>query len=140
MNKQECIRRLKELNVYDLFHYRPETKVIPRILTEDERIEAVSAGISAGRRWMLVFGITHVYFIHVHPVNGMKNRKVPYGEITGFEVRKGFLFGRIVLFLGEEKIKVENCPRKTIPAVEGILNLYAGNEASKNDVTGNEPG
>jgi len=124
MDKQECLRRMKELNVYNLFHYRPETKIIPRALPEDEVIQAISAGISAGVRWMLVFGSEDVYFIHVHPVNGTKTRKVPFGEISGGEVQKGFLFGKIVLILGEESIKIENCPRRTMPQVEAVLRNY----------------
>lgn len=131
MDKQECIRRMKDMDVYDLFHYRPETKIIPRILPDGEYIAALSAGISAGMRWMLVFGGDHVYFIHVHPVNGTKSRKVPYGDLSGFEVKKGFLFGKIILEIGEEKIKVENCPRKTIPRVEQVLGRHGDGPKEK---------
>jgi hypothetical protein len=121
MDTQECRRRLQELKVYQLFSYRPETKIIPRILPEDETIEAASSGISAGMKWMLIFGKKHVYFIHVHPVNGTKSRKLPYAGMTGFEVKKGLLFGKIVLVSGDERIKVENCPRSTVDRVEQVL-------------------
>lgn len=135
MDKQECIRRMRDLNVYDLFHYRPEAKIIPRILPEGEYIEALSAGISAGMRWMLVFGRSHAYFIHVHPVNGTKSRKLSYGELTGFEIKKGFFFGKITLEIGEEKIKVENCPRKTMARVEQVLDRYGNGPGEKTGET-----
>lgn len=126
MDKPSCIDRLKELNVYDLFSYRPEVKVIPRILPEGERIEAASAGISAGKKWMIVFGTTHAYFIHVHLVNGTITRKVPYDSVDRFETGRGLLFGKIILTLGEETITIENCPRKTIRQVEEALRRYVG--------------
>lgn len=126
MDKQSCTERLKELNVYDLFSCRPEIKVIPRILPEGEDILSVSAGISAGKKWLVVFGTSHAYFIHTHLVNGTITRKVPYDSVHSFEVRKGLLFGRIDLFMGEEGIKIENCPRRTIDAVEETLRRYVG--------------
>jgi hypothetical protein len=124
MDKQSSTKRLKELNVYDLFSYRPEIKLIPRVLPEEENIEAASAGISAGLKWMLVFGRNHIYFIHTHPVNGQKTRKVPYDSITAFTAQKGFFFGKILLSMGEENIKIENCPRRTIPQVQRVLGEY----------------
>ena len=108
MDKQSVVQRLKELNVYQLFSYRPELKVVPAALPEGETLEAATAGISNGKRWMLVFGQSHVYFIHVHPINGTHTRKVPYADLSNYQVNKGLLFGNIMFELGEETIKVEN--------------------------------
>jgi len=130
MDKQSCTSRLRELDVYNIFYYRPEVKIIPRILPEGEGIEAVSAGISAGKKWMIVFGKTHAYFIHTHPVNGTKTRKVPYESVSSYHTRTGIIFGRIELVLGEEIIKIENCPRKTLPQVERALGSFCGSSGS----------
>ncbi|HDQ14073.1 MAG TPA: hypothetical protein ENN41_04580 [Sediminispirochaeta sp.] len=121
MDKAPHITRLKELNLWDLFHYRPELKVLPRILPQEESIEAATAGISAGKRWMVVFGKEAAYFIHVHLVNGQQTRKVLYADMTDFSVRKGLFFGRVVLSLGENTIKLENCHRRTMDRVQQVL-------------------
>ena len=126
MDKQSVVQRLKELNVYQLFSYRPELKVVPAALPEGETLEAATAGISNGKRWMLVFGQSHVYFIHVHPINGTHTRKVPYADLSNYQVNKGLLFGKIMFELGEETIKVENCHRRTMRQVQEVLDQYAG--------------
>lgn len=126
MDKQSVVQRLKALNVYQLFNYRPELKVVPAALPEGETLEAASAGISNGKRWMLVFGRSHVYFIHVHPVNGTHTRKVPYADMTDYQVSKGLLFGKIRFQLGQESINVENCHRRTMGRVQEVLDQYAG--------------
>ena len=126
MDKQSVIQRLKELNIYHLFSYRPEVKVIPAVMPEGETIEAATAGISNGKRWMLVFGKSHVYFIHVHPINGTHSRKVAYNDLTGYELRKGLVFGKINLELGKETMKVDNVHRRTIGQIQGVLDTYAG--------------
>ena len=126
MDKQSVVQRLKALNVYQLFSYRPELKVVPAALPEGETLEAATAGISNGKRWMLVFSRSHVYFIHVHPVNGTHTRKVPYVDLTSYHVSKGLLFGKIVLELGQETMKVENCHRRTMGQVQTVLDEYAG--------------
>jgi hypothetical protein len=125
MDKQSVVQRLKMLNIYQLFSYRPELKVVPATLPEGETLEAATAGISNGKRWMLVFGRMHVYFIHVHPINGTHTRKVPYADLTDYQVSKGLLFGKIVLDLGQETIKVENCHRRTMGQVQAVLDDYA---------------
>jgi len=126
MDKQSVVQRLKALNVYHLFSYRPEVKVVPAALPEGETLEAATAGISNGKRWMLVFGRSHVYFIHVHPINGTHTRKVPYADLTGYHVSKGLMFGKIILEPGQETIKVENCHRRTMARVQEVLDSYAG--------------
>jgi len=124
MDKQSSTDRLKELNVYEIFYYRPELKIIPRVLPEEENIQAFSAGISAGKKWFIVFGTSHAYFIHTHPVNGTKTRKVPYDSVSSFETRRGLLFGSILLTLGDETIRIDNCPKKTIPQVQRALQQF----------------
>lgn len=126
MDKQRVTQRLKELNIYHLFSYRPEVKVVPAVLPEGETIEAATAGISNGKRWMLVFGKRHVYFIHVHPINGTHSRKVAYSDLTAYELRKGLVFGKIKLELGEETMKVDNVHRRTIGLIQRVLDTHAG--------------
>ncbi|GEM_PF-6122066 len=126
MDKQSVVKRLKDLNVYHLFSYRPEVKVVPNVLPGGEKIEAATAGISNGKRWMLVFGKSHVYFIHVHPVNGTLTRKVAYADLTDYDLRKGLLFGKINLEISGETIKVDNVHRRTIGQVQAVLDSYAG--------------
>ncbi len=126
MDKQSVVQRLKELDVYQLFNYRPELKVVPATLPAGETLEAASAGISNGKRWMLVFGNTHLYLIHVHPVNGTHTRKIAYTDMTGYNVSKGLLFGKVLLELGQETVKIENCHRRTMGQIQTVLDKYAG--------------
>ena len=49
MDKPSCIERLKELNVYELFSYRPELKIIPRVLRRRSESKPSAPGYRLGR-------------------------------------------------------------------------------------------
>jgi hypothetical protein len=105
---------IKNLPHSDLFGTKKEVFELPNIIENDEKIKALTSGLTDGNTWLIVATNKRIIMLDKGMIYGVKQVDIPLNRINSISHSKGMLLGKISITDGAVTRTIENIANQTI--------------------------
>ena len=112
---QRINEQLKKIGGFDSFFTRKEIKYLPKILRDDEIIQAVGSGTLLGNTWLIVPINQRLLFLDKGMIYGLKQTEMQYEKISAVSCKTGLLLASISLATSGGKKEIKNLQKNDAP-------------------------
>lgn len=118
----EIINEINNLPVKDNWGTRKEIAELPNILADDERIKAITSGLTEGNTWLIVCTNKRVLMLDKGLIYGLKVVDIPLDRINSISHSKGLLLGKISITDGALTRTIDNVSNTTVSFFADTVN------------------
>ncbi|MDB8575344.1 PH domain-containing protein [Turicibacter sanguinis] len=131
---EDIQKEVKSLPCYDGWGTRKEVSELPKVLSKDESIKAMTSGVTDGNTWLIVCTNKRVLMLDKGLVYGLKIIDIPLDRINSISHSKGLVLGKISITDGATTRTIENISNVTVTFFCDIVNQEIENyKRSKNN-------
>lgn len=98
--------QIKSVASFDRLLTFREVQHLPKILADDERVEAVLAGFYKGGNGLLVATRRRLIFLDKGLLYGLRIEEFPLAQITSIEHKTGLLMGKVIIFAAGNRAEI----------------------------------
>lgn len=114
-------QQIRSLGAAGTFITKKEVAHLPKILTDDETVLALTSGLMDGNTWLAVVTQKRIVFLDKGMIYGLKQRETPIEKISSIEQATGMVFGSISIWDGASRMEIKNVMKRTVrPFVKAV--------------------
>lgn len=83
-----------------------EMGYLPKVLADDERVEAALVGLYKGRNGLLVATHRRVVFVDKGLLYGLRIEEFPFSSISSIEHGTGLIMGKVIIFAAGNRAEI----------------------------------
>lgn len=111
--KEEYKRIAKNIGD-DGFFTRKELNHLPKILSDNEYIEAFTSGYMDGHTWLVTLTNKRIIFLNKGLIYGLKQTTIDLEKINSITGQTGLILGKIKIEDSARQREIDNVPKRTV--------------------------
>ena len=122
---------LKRENGDDRFFTGREIKMLPEVLSQDERLISLCSGLTQGSTWLIVLTNRRIILLDKGMFWSMKEISIDLNKVNSITQKAGFFFAKIIIGDGSAGYEIDNVAKSaarsfTQKANEALATLRSG--------------
>lgn len=113
--------QLKALGDFHQWFTRKEIQHLPAVLSNGEKIKALTSGLYQGNSWLITVTDQRLLFLDKGMVFGLKQVELPLRQISAMSHKTGLLFGEIHIATGGGKSVIQSIPKGEVAKIAAII-------------------
>lgn len=103
---------LKRENGDDRFFTGREIKMLPEVLSQDERLISLCSGLTQGSTWLIVLTDRRIVLLDKGMFWGMKEISIDLNKVNSITQKAGFFFAKIIIGDGSAGYEIDNVAKR----------------------------
>jgi len=103
---EEIKAQLKSVAPFDRLLTFREVGYLPKVLADDERVDAALVGLYKNRNGLLIATHRRVVFVDKGLIYGLRIEEFPFSAITSVEHSTGLIMGKVIIYAAGNRAEI----------------------------------
>jgi len=121
ISKDQLKTQLDALGDFHRFFTAPELRYLPDILSDGEKVRAITSGLYEGKTWLVVITNRRMIFLDKGFLYGLRQLDMPLSQISTVSHKSGMFFGELQVSTSAGTKSIGSIPKKDILKLTSII-------------------
>lgn len=134
ISKEQFQTQLDALGDFHRFFTAPELRFLPDILSDGEKVRAITSGLYEGKTWLVVITSRRLIFLDKGFLFGLRQLDMPLSQISTVSHKSGLFFGELQVSTSAGSKSIGSIPKKDILKLTSIISsILHGDDHHEDD-------